>query len=273
MFALERKMRKFKQQIEEMAQLLYFGQQAWIATNIVDRIAVGGKVESPVAIEVLQVQDHYTAFGVAVKMALDSLQKGIRGAERDPIWDLSCKVVFFPLKDQILATLYAERKEFRDLWEALPWVQPFPYWDNTDPPEGTSWRDWRKRGRIWERAMWNHYVPSISGYTADCVTDYLRWAEPKDVYAHQPKWSLRVETQAKSLMMLTWDKRHERKKKRPKYEEYLAWKKTDDGERTRKWAVDRARAKLKRRLAIKDYQRKHGSETIMPRLLKEAKAK
>lgn len=51
------------------------------------------------------------------------------------------------------ALYHGDRPEYEKVWAALWGVEPFPYWDNLPPPEGTSSRQWKLRGNAWRSAL------------------------------------------------------------------------------------------------------------------------
>lgn len=52
---------------------------------------------------------------------------------------------------RILCLLYAQAPEFRDAWEALPEVETYDYWNNSDPDPDVSEREWQERRETWDR--------------------------------------------------------------------------------------------------------------------------
>ena len=63
---------------------------------------------------------------------------------------------------KLYAMLFTDQRKFKDLWEALPWVYPFAYYDNTDHPEDMTVKQWEARGRLWDKLLWNNDIPSLS---------------------------------------------------------------------------------------------------------------
>lgn len=66
------------------------------------------------------------------------------------------------------ATWYSEIPEFQQIWESIPGLQPWPYWNNTDRPANLSDRQWGYRGRVWDRVLhpgvgvvWRLHQPSL----------------------------------------------------------------------------------------------------------------
>lgn len=66
------------------------------------------------------------------------------------------------ITERILALLYTEK--FTKLWESLPEVEYFGYWNNTDPDEDCTELEFDQRGEAWERVLgWD--VPVRRGLT------------------------------------------------------------------------------------------------------------
>lgn len=70
---------------------------------------------------------------------------------RDPEIDLRFEFVVFPQKKGLLGLAYAEHKEYLKLLEDRGWEE-YPYWDNTDEPEGIPIKEWKARGLEWAKA-------------------------------------------------------------------------------------------------------------------------
>jgi len=51
-------------------------------------------------------------------------------------------------------------------------VKEYGYWDNTDELEGISDKEWRQRGRDWDKILNDfNYVPSMNGLVAEFARD------------------------------------------------------------------------------------------------------
>lgn len=75
-----------------------------------------------------------------------------RTMRRDPAYDFSFDVKVVPLPDKILLNVLTERKEFVEIWETLPDVEFYGYWDNVEPQEDVSPQDWDQRKEDWDKA-------------------------------------------------------------------------------------------------------------------------
>lgn len=62
------------------------------------------------------------------------------------------------------ALLYTQREEYLAEWERTPGVEPWPYWNNTDPPEGVCEREWEYRNGVWDRVL-GRVAPATTGVT------------------------------------------------------------------------------------------------------------
>ncbi len=112
-------------------------------------------------------------------------KEGTRDFEVD--FDLS--LLFYPTKhrkDSVLAYAIVDNIDVRKILEAHPHVEPYPYWDNTDPDEGISYKDWRKRGREWVRAI-GRVTFGTRGFERKCMSTYGKPMPTMElVVEHQP---------------------------------------------------------------------------------------
>ena len=51
------------------------------------------------------------------------------------------------------ASAFASNPRLTQAWTAMPDVEEFAYWDNTDGPDEVSSSDWESRGQIWDRVL------------------------------------------------------------------------------------------------------------------------
>ena len=93
----------------------------------------------------------------------------VRCGLRNPVWDFSCEVCILTARRKTLALLYAEQNHYEQLWIKRSSVVPYPYWDNTDRPEGLTAAQWERRGRTWREAIGSTWVPGQGGVTAGIV--------------------------------------------------------------------------------------------------------
>ena len=79
--------------------------------------------------------------------------------------------------DEYSAQLWdVEGSLFRELWESFDYVEPFPYWDSTDPPDNLTEWEWSQRKEWWaEMLRWDkgQYVPSQVALAYSFVDDIV----------------------------------------------------------------------------------------------------
>lgn len=147
-------------------QSLYFRVAAEVAVGALDAARFGVDHVEDTRVPVRAV-DTLTPVVVADLFLNDIHHHMAKSGERSPHYDMNMQVTFLPDPNPgdaaaAYALLFTERAEYRDAWQALDWVEPFPYWNNTDPPEGVSPDDWKARQVVWERVVgWD--PPAVRG--------------------------------------------------------------------------------------------------------------
>lgn len=109
---------------------------------------------------------------------LDKRGRAIKCSEkRDPAADFGFDVTIIPRAKDSLILLYTEHDEFRACMSVVPGMEPFPYWNNTDRPDGMTARQWTARGQAWSDAMGKEGVPGRVGLSRSYFT-HLPHFEP-----------------------------------------------------------------------------------------------
>ncbi len=74
---------------------------------------------------------------------------------RDPAMDDDLSITVIPLRGRsfALAMVFTDRDEYREVVMGHRHVEPFGYWDNTDPEDGVSASAWARRGQLWDEAL------------------------------------------------------------------------------------------------------------------------
>jgi hypothetical protein len=272
---LHRLLNPFRQKVEAAAQQMFMQKVASQAVQILDTIAIGGKISSSHARDWVKMGPKtYTARAVALFDAFDSVCKAIKSSARDPMWDLGCAVTILPVRarihskteDLLLALLHADQKEYAKLWGSLRGVEEWPYWDNTDPPEDIPYREWRRRGRIWDQALWNHDTPNVSGYVVECLNAHnLKWPEPGDCYRNQPKYRDRLKFWTHERMLRDWlcKNKHGKLPKTKDVSTFLQYSRSPQAKPIRVKVRAKLSLLLKRRYTTKDFKEEFGPDTVV----------
>lgn len=99
----------------------------------------------------------------------DVIQKtGIRDNEVD----FDCEAVFIPVKDKTLVLFYSEKKKFNDIWEKQEELKYYGYWNNTDPDEKCTKKEWTQRKLDWDEALPGYSIPSECGLIGQFVKGF-----------------------------------------------------------------------------------------------------
>lgn len=96
-------------------------------------------------------------WNLVVMIALEQDRK------RNPQNDSHCELQLIPCADKILVLLYCNDPDFTTAFEKIPLITPYPYWDNTDPPDNVTPAEWQQRGKEWQRAIPSS-IPARHGF-------------------------------------------------------------------------------------------------------------
>ena len=82
--------------------------------------------------------------------AFEAMQAVKRTGLRDPIFDFTFELTVFPvftneLFERLLCMTFEDNRGLRRVWEDIPEVSYYGYWNNTDQPENISDIEWEKR--------------------------------------------------------------------------------------------------------------------------------
>lgn len=125
-------------------------QEKWMVERAVDIIDTaclkGDEVEQPLM--------------DAWKELLDRMKKIKATMQRDPQVDFEFDLWLFPLGRRTLLLVQSEQREMQDYVDGLPFVEPYAYWDSTDPDEDVERSEWRRRMRDWEKVLPRLGIPS-----------------------------------------------------------------------------------------------------------------
>lgn len=160
---LHAKTSEWRKRIEiltEESKLKFFAE---IIMTSIDRAVLGTSVEDW--------PDDKKIMSYASRTYTERLEKTKeKYANRDPAVDMDFSFSVHPVGRYLYGVVFCDRSEWLDEFMKLPWVEEFAYWNNTDPPEHLTTRQWKRRERIWEQAIPDHFsnIPARSGFVAEC---------------------------------------------------------------------------------------------------------
>jgi len=253
--SVHRLLTKFRDKLKPVADRMFRKQVAASCTALIDFTAVNVPVP-----EHMRTQSGAVVWLMVKSQLFQGVLEAGRNSGRSDL-DFACEVVLVPAQGQrILALLYTQQKEFEKIWNSMPGVVPFGYWNNTDPPEGMTdgkgYQKWKERGRIWERALGKLGVPALAGY-ARTVFDFhlmdFEWDSPKLLVKHVPDFEYRCRTT--SLELLSYLK-FDREAPAGEVFSFLRASTTEGTEENQKFlqTVEEIKPKLKEWLAVEDFE-------------------
>jgi hypothetical protein len=107
---------------------------------------------------------------------------------RSPFYDVSFEAVILlvpPPRKDILVITYTEDRDMEAAWKRTTGVEFFGYWDNTDPDESCSEKEWAYRGNAWAAALGGDFrdSPGKSGMTVQAIP--IGWSPMMGMWGHE----------------------------------------------------------------------------------------
>ena len=185
---------------------------AGIAATLIDRIAllddpkyllpiVNGMTDE----ETTTLSDLQNPYIVALEN-ISKHEKKIRVTqERDPLYDFECNVQILHVtgRNILLAMLFAEQDAYRTIWERMPGVREYAYWDSTDAPSYVTEEQWERRRRDWDKALGREGIPVLRGFNIECHHVYGHASIEQIGHAMPTFWS-RVRERSEDKMFHQW---------------------------------------------------------------------
>ncbi len=135
-------------------------------------------------------------------------------------YEFYCHVIVLPCDDEVFLLLYTQEREIQDMFDAMEEVEEYPYWDNTDQPDGMTWEEWEVRGAEWDKALGDdtpgNGVPSQNGFGIDVLAEtlYIKVFKPygnqdapgpvEETMKHIPEWDKRVSRLTRATLYKEW---------------------------------------------------------------------
>lgn len=188
---------------------------------------------------------------------------------RDPLIDTEFTLVVmpYPAGDMILAIAYSERQDWIKQFRALPWVEEYGYWNNTDKPDEVSDEEWEEREKAWTAATKSDPLdrPGAAGFTIECLPHHV-FVDPKECVPHLPTYEGRVERIVHNKSFNEWSQRNGVNQEKlmesffTHMDNHKKWAKTDEGIAVQADLRAHVQSKLKPDLTEDDLQRHRNSD-------------
>lgn len=122
--------------------------------------------------------------------------------------DVECFLIAYPLEDStLLFWKGGDIKVLTEFLEAMPEVEPYFYWNNTDKEEGVSEEAWKKRKEDWELALSPTWIPSDNGMVF-YLNEHVSFVEEHDFKMTYPTVEERAKRIANRLVEVETAKEH-----------------------------------------------------------------
>ena len=192
-------MQRFKSKINNASENLFIITVLKLATYSIDKMVFHGDP----GVGIGNNSEKYSPIQQSIFHVWERQNRIEREKIRDPLFDFNCKVVFIPTESKIMCLLYAEREEYRSIWEAMPEVVSYPYWNNTDFPSDLTFEEWEERSQEWDQALGASGIPADAGFTIECGNKEIPLTKNViDNYLHYiPSFEERVEMIADDIVI------------------------------------------------------------------------
>jgi hypothetical protein len=158
---INKKNQEFRHKIDKYITSEFNKFSAAIASNFIDNCCCG--IENN--------EKNTSPFFYAYEYLLQETKKVKISPERS-LFDYSCSATVHLYKDTFYGMLFCDNRKINEMWFQQEWIKKFGYWNNTDPLDGINYKDWEKRGKIWDKILKDfNYVPSMNGFTAELTRD------------------------------------------------------------------------------------------------------
>jgi len=197
----------------------YFAKECSV---LLDSISVGAR----------KLKKRDTIYGIIWK-DFSEKEREIEQGKRNPAVDFSFGISIIPTKDRkILGIVYTEQQEFLNMWTAKSFVEDYSYWNNTDKPDNISEEEWKERSETWNNILEDFLgVPSMLGFTADCVQKYGMTPIIENVISKFPSFEERSSRIAEDVLFeeICRKDKIDASNAVKIYSEFLKWIKSDEG--------------------------------------------
>jgi len=111
---------------------------------------------------------------------------------RNPEFDFEFDVSLFTTKDWVLMITFFDNKFGYDkIWNELPNLEEYGYWNNTDRLDDVTDEEWDERGKLWDSVLGNSAVAQNS-FTFEFLSKSIPYILVDDILNHMPTVEKRV---------------------------------------------------------------------------------
>lgn len=192
-----------QEEIQEIHYHLYQKLLSGICENILDLRYLNPEAYIEKINDVLSIDvdgNNYPYF-IALREIKDRKKEVTNKKNRDPFIDFDCEMVLFYLEDKILLQLFTEQESFKEVINNHKDVEYYGYWDNADPDEEVSDMEWKQRGKDWNVAMGETWIPALEGQAIKCTIDEIIFPNRDEILKNIRPFEERVKKNAENELI------------------------------------------------------------------------
>jgi hypothetical protein len=147
----------------------------------------------------VNVKPDQSIMGETLRHVMEEQQRAKQGYRTNV--DFECTVMVFPIKGMFLGLPFCESNAMKCFLEAQRWYTPFPYWNNSDPEEGCSEKEWTERRTAWDQALPGSGIPSLNGFSFTLCLNSCVQHDKELILRIQPSLEQRAKNLAEDVLL------------------------------------------------------------------------
>lgn len=188
-YVLRLRMQELRDKAHEILNRLFIKKVAEDCCDLLDSKALR---KSPYNIILKDSTKHSDVLFTAIAHVNASNLECQKRGSRNPYYDFNFEVEIIPLKNKILLLPFTEQSECLALIRDQPWIQSYGYWNNSDPEEGVSEKEWSQRENDWNLALPGIGIPAENGFNVQLHPTFFSGAYADKVLKYMPSYTSRV---------------------------------------------------------------------------------
>lgn len=197
LYELRKRVSRLRSVVQEEFFNLYTKKVAVLACSIIDDLSLNKSVYS----------EEYpnSIWSEAHKQVEDRNRHIQKTKERNPSYDFHCELEIIPIKNKIMVMVFCEQPRIIEIIARQKYLKYYGYWNNTDPDERCSEKEWNQRKKDWNEALPGIGIPSENGFNVQLHAPYFLLPEDfiERLLRIAPSYEDRIENKA---FKMAWNK-------------------------------------------------------------------
>ena len=134
-------------------------------------------------------------------------------------YEFYCNITIFPCKEEVFLVIFTRDSEIEEILGEMDEIEKYPYWNNSDQPDGMTWEEWEERGKEWDEAIGGG-VPSKNGFGINIINKTFDikifknrnsdHGPIEEVLTYMPSFEERVNLMVRRSLYIQWEKDHKK---------------------------------------------------------------